>query len=743
MTTGATRRRRLLSAATAALIVAAVTGLFALAVRLGSPVIAPLAMIAIGAPVLMIRYPWTAVAVLVGAEACNISTVAGRHGSLILYALMATAGVAILVGLRRGTIRLAWSPVFLFAALYLGTRALSLLVATDLGAGLAAVAESAKLLVYLVVVTILIAGTGRSASVAKVLVLVIAFLAGLSVIQEFVFHNSTTFWGLSQVPFNVDLGGATPRHSGPYTAADVVGWGKVQVTFLPLAMSLLAYRAKGPSRWVWGAATAAILGGIYLTQSRGAYVALALAVAVWLVAAGRGYLRLLKFAPAALLILALVPGVGSRLATLVLLGEASRGGGVDQSLVERAALQRDAFAMIDQHPGLGVGAGNFLVVQPEYQRDSGRAATSSIPVHNSYLLVAAEGGVLGLAAWLLFYGCAAFVTLRSLIIFRRLGARGPPGPGGTLAVGVLAGLAGFALATLFVPLTQVRTLMSVVALGAALDITARRAAAAAGPQERHDAQRSATAARPWRRILRSPALHGSAVFITLLVVGSVALPLRQSVWGADATAQVVPRTGDRSLANAYEYDLLSRGTLVPTYAGIVSDRLRAGTGAGPDAAELRHHDVQLTVSAVPSAALITVSAAGPRRAVAVRTAHESLDRARAYVASINDLYVLVPVPGPDAVVRADGGFRTGPVSALLVTSAAVAAVVYGVVRRRNGPRRLPHQTRDRRDFVAVTAGREAEPVIAWSAGPVHAAGTDGGRAVGAGTTARIYRSGRL
>jgi O-antigen ligase len=621
-----------------------------------------------------------AVATLVAVEASNVSTIVGKRGGLSLYLVaLAIATGFLAVGVLTRRIRPVWSPVFLLFAVYVAARAASVFTAFDPALAWTAVGEDAKRLVYLVVVATLLAALAGEGVVSGTLVTVIALLAGLSLVQEFALSNATTFGGLSQVPIGEDLGGTTARHSGPYGEADVVGWGKAQVLILPVALSLCAV---GPRRWRWVAAALAIAGGIYLTQSRGAYLALGFAVVVWLVAAGRRYARLLRFAPLVLLVALLIPGVGSRLATLGALQEATVGGGGDASLVERVAVQRDALEMFAQRPNLGVGAGNFLVAQPDFQRESGLVVARPLVVHNSYLQVAAEGGAIGLAGWLLFYGAALFVAYRALILFRRMGADELGVRGRWLAVGVLGGLAGFALATLFVPLNQVRTLLSLVAVGAALDIRARREARR---RERDGAPLppGRSARERGRQVAARPAVRAAGAFVLLAVAGAILLPLRERpVWVADVSAAVVPRVQDRSAASAYEYDLLSRGTLVPTYAAIVAD------ARGPT------HGSRVRVSSAPVAALIVVSAGSADRAVAERTAREVLDRGRTYVASAGGRYVLVPVDAPAAVTRRPGPLLPGRLALLLGVCAAVAAGGYGLSRARAGrARRVPEVTR--------------------------------------------------
>ena len=417
-------------------------------------------------PIALLR-PRVALLLLVAVTVTNTSTVVGERGGIGLYLMALILALASLVlGVARGELRPAWSPVFLLAALFVGTRALSLLWASDPGAGLPVVVSAAKDSVFLVVVTMLLSGTSGGVRVTRLVVACIALLAAVTLVNEFVLHNATELAGFSRVPLTDELGAATSRHSGP--EEDPNFWARSLVLFLPLALSLAAADSTRRRR-MWALAAAAMVGAVYLTQSRGGFIACAAAALAWLALAGARYRKLLVAVPVAgVVILLAVPGISSRLLTLRDLGS-SGGQSGDPSLAGRVASQRTALDMFLDHPGTGVGAGNFEVLQPEYRRREGLAAKPVAP-HNTYLELASEGGVLGLLGWLAFYGGAAFVALRALVVVRRL----EPSPGrsqmAVCLVGVLAALVGWGVASAFLPLGGFRNLLTVVALAAAVDI---------------------------------------------------------------------------------------------------------------------------------------------------------------------------------------------------------------------------------------------------------------------------------
>lgn len=75
----------------------------------------------------------------------------------------------------------------------------------------------------------------------------------------------------------------------------------------------------------------------------------------------------------------------------------------DEAIAHRASLIASSIAMIQDHPILGVGLNNFLVNLPFYQIDSTPLFYLQ-PVHNIFLLILAETGLVGLIlfVWLIF-----------------------------------------------------------------------------------------------------------------------------------------------------------------------------------------------------------------------------------------------------------------------------------------------------------------------------------------------------
>ena len=90
----------------------------------------------------------------------------------------------------------------------------------------------------------------------------------------------------------------------------------------------------------------------------------------------------------------------------------------EDSNKERAEFQHAARLIIADHP-LGIGADRYVIVANlgGYSDKAGvpwNGSQRSAPVHNSYLLIAAELGLLGLAGFILLIGSIAMTGLRSI-----------------------------------------------------------------------------------------------------------------------------------------------------------------------------------------------------------------------------------------------------------------------------------------------------------------------------------------
>ena len=557
-----------------------------------------------------------ALLVLVTFDVSNLNgVIAGQIGLSPYRAQLALAVLTLLVVLARRSVRqrLAWSPVLLGLGVLLAGFAVSLVGAADPALSQSVLAERARDLVYVVVVYALLLTTDSVRTAVRSVVLVLAGLAALTVVHEFVLGNAGDLFGLSQVPLVQQSGAATARHAG--TSSDVNFWGRLLILFTPLALSLAAGATRRLPGLVWAGCGVSLLAGVYLTQSRGGFLALFVAVVVWLVLAGGWYRRSLLAVPVAVAVFLPFTAVGRRLETLV-----AAGGAADPSVAERRRLQAAALRMFVDAPVTGHGIGSYPAIFPAYDRlaDSYRPVEIVVAAHNLYLEQAADGGILLFVAWTVFIGTVLFAAVRALLLTRRAGEAGTA----WLAVGMLAGLLGWLGASLFLHLSDFRALLLVAALAAALDVQARRL-----PPSPVGPARVRTA--PGRRVLA-----GLAVLAVVSAGGlAAALTTGARTYTSSATLAVVPAGSTASGGTAYQLDVLSRGIIVPSLATVLDD--------SAPLAEVERAAAGATVAVTPSdqggALLVRATATDPVVAETV---------GRAAVAAAQD-----------AVVRLDTGYQ--------------------------------------------------------------------------------------
>lgn len=202
-------------------------------------------------------------------------------------------------------------------------------------------------------------------------------------------------WGLpTRVQFLDSGAGGVMRIGGTIGSPNNAGGYLAFV--LVLAASVLFTGLNRPHKWV---ATAVLgLGGLALifTFSRGGWAAFTLSIAVMLFFFARRTRLFSWKAPVAgalVLVLLYIPFHG--LVSERLFGD-DKG-----AAVSRIPLMRLAYRVIEDNPVLGVGSNNFPVVMNHYITSEFRSGFL-YAVHNKYLLVWAETGILGLLAYLAF-----------------------------------------------------------------------------------------------------------------------------------------------------------------------------------------------------------------------------------------------------------------------------------------------------------------------------------------------------
>jgi O-antigen ligase len=188
---------------------------------------------------------------------------------------------------------------------------------------------------------------------------------------------------------------------------------------------------------------------LFLTQSRGGIVALALTIVCAIALAGRArrnvvlVTSMVLAAASVYLVLVAPPHALSRLTQF------TSGGGTG-----RTDLWKVAAKAFEAHPLAGIGLGNFTVVEPQFavtfSTDLPRAdlvVTQQQPVHNTYLHIAAELGVVGIALFLALLGSVLAAARRGIATVTAAGRERLELEGRGLLVGTIGMLSAFAFLT--------------------------------------------------------------------------------------------------------------------------------------------------------------------------------------------------------------------------------------------------------------------------------------------------------
>jgi len=244
----------------------------------------------------------------------------------------------------------------------------------------------------------------------------------------------------------------------------------ILVPALAFATFALAAFRGSLARLALGAGVTVFAIALFLTESRGGLIGLAVTLVAAVLFAGR-------VRPHALAVVLIVSGLGISYYTLVAppeslerVTEFSSGGGTG-----RTDLWAVATEMIRDRPVAGVGLGNFQVVEPSYA-----SGTINLPnvelivdtpkvVHNTYLHVFAELGLVGFAAFMALIVGSLTLAVRSIRDFGRSGDVRSE----ILARGFLVGLFGMLTSYAFISAQFEKQLWLLLGVAAALSSVAR------------------------------------------------------------------------------------------------------------------------------------------------------------------------------------------------------------------------------------------------------------------------------
>ena len=283
---------------------------------------------------------------------------------------------------------------------------------------------------------------------------------------------------------------AAMRADGPQLGKN--RYAQVMLVLLPLAwMQFRNARSRSHRLLAIAAGSLILVGGVALTYSRGAYLAVAamIAAATWVT----HWLRPSRLALAALCGLLMLPVVApittQRLVSLGGLTDLSDPSEADGSLRGRATEMLSAFNVMLDYPLLGVGPGQYTPFYSVKYHQRIRTKFRDIQVqrraHTLYFEMGAEGGVVGLAVFLVI----PLLLLRDLNRERRYWARRRPELA-TMAGAPFIAIIGFLASAVFLSHAYYRFYWFLIAIAGATLFLLREARAA---EQASKARRSAAA----------------------------------------------------------------------------------------------------------------------------------------------------------------------------------------------------------------------------------------------------------
>jgi O-antigen ligase len=189
------------------------------------------------------------------------------------------------------------------------------------------------------------------------------------------------------------------RVAGTWVSFNDFAW---YLTFiLPLALSLLFSHIRSIYKYVCGIALVLGCGSLMWTNSRGGWISFGMAaifVLIFTFGKIRGKWALVRTVISMMVITILITPIYPRLSEKLYV----RFAGEDKGSAESRITQFEvAYNMIKAHPFTGVGLNNYTEVMKDYDTTpEGLDTITPHAVHNIFLLLAAETGILGISVFL-------------------------------------------------------------------------------------------------------------------------------------------------------------------------------------------------------------------------------------------------------------------------------------------------------------------------------------------------------
>lgn len=316
------------------------------------------------------------------------------------FPLLALAYLYFLDGLKNGTIEWHWGPVETRIVIFGIMTSFSLLAAPNIAFGIYELLRLIRVLLLLACVKRFVR-TESSAKLTIYLIIGTVLAQSLLGIAQLILNRPLGLFFLGeadQVWLDLSIGEGATRVGGTLGHANNLAM--FLELLLPLCLSLfisvsVSSTVRGLALLAFGTGTVAMI----FTLSRLGWASLAVALGLVLLIQFRSHSLWVKRRFSALLITGLVS-----LAVILVLRDSIYLRLTDSSpysFIFRRNMMLIAAKMLKAQPIIGTGLNNFMLSKPRYTPIG--IPNYKLPVHNVYLLVAAETGLLGFLAfaWLL------------------------------------------------------------------------------------------------------------------------------------------------------------------------------------------------------------------------------------------------------------------------------------------------------------------------------------------------------
>lgn len=211
-------------------------------------------------------------------------------------------------------------------------------------------------------------------------------LVSLYGMYQYLFTALSAQWTDTDL-FSEELGRLTATFENPNV------YGTFLIIAVPIALVSTIHAKGWRGKVFFGFTTLLAVVNMFLTYSRGCYVALAVSVMILLICKGRGWL----WAGAGALALSPFYLPESVVARIMSIGNLA-----DTSVSYRINIWKGALKMFEKYWWMGVGIGDAAFVSI-YQSEALTAVEDAPHAHNLFLQIACEGGILALLILLIFF----------------------------------------------------------------------------------------------------------------------------------------------------------------------------------------------------------------------------------------------------------------------------------------------------------------------------------------------------